>query len=145
MKFVFLATALVLLPHLYGQEPTCPVQVKGASIQLRTDMASWVQFRNLTDKRIESVKFNVIYLDKTQDPHPSFGDLVTDTGVKPGKVTYQTWTPSYLNYSQGGGGYIIRVDKILYKDGTAWKAPNDDASNPCLYKKIESSYVASPY
>lgn len=124
--------------------PQCPVSVHQTSIMLRNDMDSYTQFRNETDKRIEAVKFNVVYLDQVQDEHRSTGDLLTEHGMKPsGGIANVVWRPSFIDYSQGGGGFIIRPEKILFEDGTTWLAP-ESGPNPCDYRELSKSRVRSP-
>ena len=143
MKITCLATALVLMSSAAAQDAACPVEVTHSHVQT-AERSSWATFRNLTSQPITALKFNVVYLDNVQDAHPTTGDFTTDGGAKPGKTVNYTWTPSYLDYSQGGGGYIIRVDKVLFKDGTTWTPPQG-VENPCQYKKVVSSYVMSPF
>lgn len=144
MKIVCLATALVLTSFAHGQDASCPVRVTQVNVETAPQRMSYATFRNVATQPIEALKFNVVYLDKTQDEHPSYGDVSTQGGMKPGKTVNAGWNASYIDYSQGGGGYIIRVDKVLFKDGTAWLPPKD-GENPCQYKKVVSSYVMSPY
>jgi hypothetical protein len=127
---IFLYGFLALSVHSFGQDAaSCPVKISRVILS-RPDSFSILGLDNLTDRAVSGVKLELVYLDNVKDEHPSVFALVTD-GMKPRKWVNYSWHTSGAEYVRGP--YILRVQKVLYKDDSVW-TPTEGAANPCEYR-----------
>jgi hypothetical protein len=128
LKFLgYTLMSLAISANAQDQVP-CPVKISRVILS-RPSSISDLGLDNLTDKAISGVKLELVYLDKVKEEHPSMVTIVSD-GMKPRKWTNYSWHTNELEYVRGP--FLLRVQKILYKDDSVWLPPVGFA-NPCVY------------
>lgn len=125
----------VVIDEVRQNNPNCPVQVDKVKITVPQGWnfpCCWVQFRNVGEKPVASVNYDVICFD-------SFG---TPVGEPPANISNVS-----LQDEQAGVGamfgfekYIalpkhpttrkanIRIRKVLYSDGSLWELDDESAT-----------------
>jgi len=105
--------------------------VAGTGCQYGYGKCVRVMYKNLTDKTVKAVEFDIVFVDVMGDKHTyAHSFLAQGTGwrnspVKPGTKGEAVWDNLLYDYCRK---YEVTVKKVAFMDGTVWTAPS--TTNP---------------
>jgi hypothetical protein len=86
-----------------------------------------VDYRNVADKVVKAVEFDIVFIDAMGDKH-TYGHTFFAQGtgwrnspVKPGTKGEAVWDNVLYDYCRK---YEVTVKKVAFMDGTVWDAKN---------------------
>lgn len=127
-----IVVGLFLVGAALGQCPIRYTEVRPKVIQ-GNDYLFTLKAVNTTDKTITGLKFGLVLMDDTNDPHEVPANGTSDRAMKPGKEVWHGWKTNgaqelWGSHKKDGAGAVYLV-KAIFEDGSEWQ---DDGTRGCL-------------